>query len=263
MKNRASHIFGEEENPLSSSLLSSQEVTQTKPGLISEVDFSQFIARLESDIQENINGTSWFPDSNNEKTRSVSSSDKADWFPWLDLSDKPLISCESPVSTSNTESILELSLSSPPSPKVRNSSKDSGAQKVIIYDAETFWNEENIKKLFYLSHQLKQDWKKVAKKFQVKYLSPTIVRNKYRQIKYNDIPLREKFTHEEDLLIAKYYNIYGLQWKKIAEHLKARTHIMVKNRFYSHIKRNNLLESLLQEINQAQIERDGSTPQDF
>ena len=235
------------------SFVSSSDTLETKPSLISEADFLQFVFQLNSDIQENLNGTSLFPSSQKDTT----SDEIADWIPWSELCDSNvIILSNSPFSTTDS------GLSSPSPIRGKISSKRSYKQKEV-FNVKAFWTEENIKKLMEWADQLKQDWKRIAKKFRTKHVTPTIVRNKYREIKYNEAPLREKFTHEEDLLIAKYYNIYGLQWKKIAEHLKARTHIMVKNRFYSHIKRNNLLESLLQEINQAQIERDGSTPQDF
>ena len=48
---------------------------------------------------------------------------------------------------------------------------------------------------------------------------------------------RGKFTEEEDQIIIKYYKIYGNSWAKIAKKLKTRTGDMVKNRFYSSLKK--------------------------
>ena len=48
---------------------------------------------------------------------------------------------------------------------------------------------------------------------------------------------RGKFTEEEDQTIIKYYKIYGNSWAKIAKKLKTRTGDMVKNRFYSSLKK--------------------------
>ena len=48
---------------------------------------------------------------------------------------------------------------------------------------------------------------------------------------------RGKFTEEEDQTIIKYYKIYGNSWTKIAKKLNKRTGDMVKNRFYSSLKK--------------------------
>ena len=41
-------------------------------------------------------------------------------------------------------------------------------------------------------------------------------------------------------MIIKFYKIYGNSWAKIAKKLKTRTGDMVKNRFYSSLKKNLL-----------------------
>jgi len=41
--------------------------------------------------------------------------------------------------------------------------------------------------------------------------------------------------------------MYGYDWEKISTHFESRTAIMVKNRFY-HIKKKNILQSLLNEV---------------
>ena len=46
-----------------------------------------------------------------------------------------------------------------------------------------------------------------------------------------------KFSKEEDKIILKYHKIYGNKWSKIAKKMKARTGDMVKNRFYSSLKK--------------------------
>jgi len=160
--------------------------------------------------------------------------------------------CSSP-STNCSELAMEPSLNAPRTPEQCKPSWRS-RKPAAPFDTKSFWTDENIEKLLELSHRFRQDWKKIAKKFNVKHITPTVVRNKYREMMKNDIPLWQKFTHEEDVLIAKYYSIYGFDWKKIAQHLKSRTHIMVKNRFYSHIKKYNLLKSLIDESNRIKEE---------
>ena len=159
----------------------------------------------------------------------------------------------SPPSTNCSELAMEPSPNAPGTPE-QNKLSFCSRKPAVPFDTNSFWTDENIKKLLELSHRLRQDWKKIAKKFNVKHITPTVVRNKYREMMKNDIPLWQKFTHEEDVLIAKYYSIYGFDWKKIAQHLKSRTHIMVKNRFYSHIKKYNLLKSLIDESNRIKEE---------
>lgn len=49
---------------------------------------------------------------------------------------------------------------------------------------------------------------------------------------------KQKFTHEEDMKILKYYKIYGKSWSSIAKYMKGRTGDMIKNRFYSNLYKN-------------------------
>ena len=57
---------------------------------------------------------------------------------------------------------------------------------------------------------------------------------------------KRKFSKEEDKMILKYHKIYGNKWSKIAKKMKTRTGDMIKNRFYSFLKRKLLNnESLL------------------
>ena len=48
---------------------------------------------------------------------------------------------------------------------------------------------------------------------------------------------REKFTLEEDEKIVDFYKKNGAKWKVLSGTLKGRTENMVKNRFYSYLKR--------------------------
>ena len=46
-----------------------------------------------------------------------------------------------------------------------------------------------------------------------------------------------KFTPEEDALIINLYKIYGSTWNNISKYLPNRSSIMIKNRFYSNLKK--------------------------
>jgi len=227
--------------------LASWDTEKPKIGLISEDDFLQFVSKLDSDIQENIQAISVLSSS-----QTPTSNESLDWISWDDLcSSSPIQTLGISHSTNYAEATAEdlPSLAVPKEGRASKRSRKPGTQ----FDTKAFWTEENIKKLLHWAHHMKQDWKKIAKKFQTKHVTATVVRNKYRELKNNEAPLRQRFTPEEDLLIAKYYKIYGLQWKKIAEHLKSRTAIMVKNRFYAYIRKNNLLESLIEKANEMNL----------
>jgi len=111
-------------------------------------------------------------------------------------------------------------------------------------ESETYegkkWNEKKDKILKSLAAKCKYDWKKIAKKFNANEnteMTPADLKQKYKELTKVSIPLRVKFTHQEDLMIAKYFNIYGCDWTQIATHFTDRTAMMLKNRYYSHIRK--------------------------
>jgi len=113
------------------------------------------------------------------------------------------------------------------------------------------WNEKKEKMLKNLAAKCKYDWKKIAKKFNTNentQLTPLALKQKYKDLTRVSIPLRVKFSHEEDLQIAKYFELYGCNWTQIATHFNDRTAMMLKNRYYSHIRKKNLLNSMLEEV---------------
>jgi hypothetical protein len=55
-------------------------------------------------------------------------------------------------------------------------------------------------------------------------------------------------------MIAKYFEKYGSNWGQMATHFQDRTAIMLKNRYYSFIRKRDLLSELLQEV--KEIEKD-------
>lgn len=112
---------------------------------------------------------------------------------------------------------------------------------------DAFWTEENKKKLIEWAVKCKCDWKKVAKKFGNKKITPFLVMTKYKTFTQpNYQQKRVRFSLKEDIQISKYYKMYGTDWDKIAQHFKGRSAMMLKNRFYSYIRKKNLIEKLLE-----------------
>ena len=116
------------------------------------------------------------------------------------------------------------------------------------------WSAADDVQLLQLVKSLKKDWKKIRKKYAKQGIKVTRQFLKTRTQELNDetILKRRKFSHEEDLLLVHLINEYGLNWHKISLSFKFRDHSMLKNRYYQHIRKKNLFDSLLneaQEIN--------------
>jgi len=124
------------------------------------------------------------------------------------------------------------------------------------------WTEENDQLLLRLAVQYKCDWKKVSRKFKKrnKKVTPNFLKIRYKELIAAPVHRRTKFSHVEDLMLAKYFNQYGPNWNQIASHFKKRTGIMLKNRYYSYIKKKNLLPALLEES--STFEREGKSLED-
>jgi len=77
--------------------------------------------------------------------------------------------------------------------------------------------------------------------------------SRYKELVTDSSVKRVRFTHEEDLLIAKFFKKYGNDWNKIAVHFSSRTSTMLKNRYYSHIRKRKILKELLSEAADDEI----------
>ena len=110
------------------------------------------------------------------------------------------------------------------------------------------WGTKHDLLLSKLVVEMKYDWKRIAKQFNKKWITPRFVRDRYRAITEPLLPKKTRFTHDEDLQIVKYYTQYGSNWKAITNFLPGRTSTMIKNRFYSSIKKKNLIPSMLMEL---------------
>ena len=96
------------------------------------------------------------------------------------------------------------------------------------------WNKDEDNKLLSLYEKYGKNWAAISKEMTQR--TGKQIRDRFLNSldsKFN----RGKFSEEEDQAIIKYYKIYGNSWAKIAKKLKTRTGDMVKNRFYSSLKK--------------------------
>ena len=96
------------------------------------------------------------------------------------------------------------------------------------------WSKEEDNKLLYLFEKYGRNWAAISK--EMPHRTGKQIRDRFLNSLDSKFE-RGKFTEEEDQLIIKYYKIYGNSWAIIAKKLKTRTGDMVKNRFYSSLKK--------------------------
>lgn len=118
------------------------------------------------------------------------------------------------------------------------------------------WTSDNDEQLRKLAAQYRCDWKKISKKFNNKKFTPHFLKIRYKVLIDAPVQRKIKFSHHEDLMLAKYYNLYGSDWTKISTFFKNRTGVMLKNRYYSHIRKRDLLGTLLKELGEDEKERE-------
>jgi len=114
------------------------------------------------------------------------------------------------------------------------------------------WMLKNDGLLMRLAIQYRCDWKKIAKRFN-KEFTPYFLKMRYRELTSSKVHRKTKFTHKEDLLIAKYFDLFGTDWKRIAQYLKDRTGVMVKNRYYSFIRKRDCMKDLVKQVQDYEI----------
>ena len=96
------------------------------------------------------------------------------------------------------------------------------------------WNKEEDEQLLLLFQKYGKNWAAISK--EMPHRTGKQIRDRFLNSLDSKF-VRGKFTQEEDQIIIKYYKIYGHSWAKIARKLKTRTGDMVKNRFYSSLKK--------------------------
>ncbi len=113
------------------------------------------------------------------------------------------------------------------------------------------WNERDYENLMDMAIRFRHNWKKIAKIIlettNIKP-NPQALQRIHEKLVANRDTKRVKFTHEDDLMIVKFYNLYGIDWVKIASHLTDKSPVMIKNRFYSFIKKKDLIEEYTNEM---------------
>ena len=119
------------------------------------------------------------------------------------------------------------------------------------------WDKDEDNKLLSLYEKYGKNWAAISKEM------PQRTGKQIRDRFLNSLDTkfeRGKFTEEEDQTIIKYYKIYGNSWAKIAKKLKTRTGDMVKNRFYSSLKKTLFKnKSLLKRKRERQIHHKNKT----
>lgn len=112
-------------------------------------------------------------------------------------------------------------------------------------------SEEERNLLWQVGTQYKQDWKKVAKRLTIltgNKRSPNFLMKEYMKLKGGAIESNEPFTYDEDVKLVKLTEELGMNWIKIAEIFGNRGAIKLKNRFYCHLKKKNLLDGIKEEV---------------
>ena len=109
---------------------------------------------------------------------------------------------------------------------------------------DSIWSLKNQKLLCKYAEELNNDWASIAQKFNNKKVTPKMVKDhlgnnkdKSESLSQSNKRTRSRFTLAEDQKIINMIQKIGQNWRDIAKALPGRTEGMVKNRFYSHIKR--------------------------
>lgn len=95
------------------------------------------------------------------------------------------------------------------------------------------WTPDEDRKLMRLVHEYGNNWKKISS-----FFTKTGKQIRERFInKLDPMIKRAPFTGEEDELILRLYCQYGTKWNLISRNLPGRPQNAIKNRFYSHLKK--------------------------
>mgnify|MGYP002620565086 FL=1 len=132
-------------------------------------------------------------------------------------------------------------------------------------DTVPLWDPAYDELLYNTAIKCKNHWKRVSNKiFKILKVQfpPKILRIRYKALLCYHKRDRLKFTHQEDLTIVKSIQKFGLSWTKISLNLPARTPLMIKNRYYSYIRKKNLFEKYLDELQEKDVIEEPSEDND-
>lgn len=96
------------------------------------------------------------------------------------------------------------------------------------------WTEEEDRDLLCLLQKYGKNWSLISKHMNSR--SGKQIRDRYLNTLDPHIS-KDKFTEKEDRIILKFYSQFGTSWSKIAKFFPKRTGDMIKNRFYSSLRK--------------------------
>jgi hypothetical protein len=108
--------------------------------------------------------------------------------------------------------------------------------KLITDKNRSKWNRNDDIQLLELTELYGQNWVYIATKMPGR--SPEDIMQRYI-LKLDPKLKRSRFDKDEDDLILKLHEQYGNKWNEISKFFPNRNSAMVKNRFYSHLKKRN------------------------
>jgi len=172
----------------------------------------------------------------------------------------------------NQENVTNTYVNSDPSPHtgetedLENDSDEESIREIMqeyrsVLNSK-IWDEEMDELLLQLGARFKCNWKRIAKKFNHKKITPNFIKTRHKELNAAVPSTRRiKFNHREDLMIAKYFEKFGSNWNQMAAFFPERTAIMLKNRYYSFIRKKDLIDLLLHKV--QEIESSGDSVDDL
>mmetsp|Transcript_39221 Transcript_39221/g.34912 ORF Transcript_39221/g.34912 Transcript_39221/m.34912 type:complete len:231 (+) Transcript_39221:133-825(+) len=123
------------------------------------------------------------------------------------------------------------------------------------------WGPEDDNKLVRYVIKFKNDWKKIAKTLSEEKnvkITPHFLKSYYKKELGNMAggPNKRAFNKKDDLTIVMLINKFGLDWEKLSSIIKDRNPMNIKNRYYSHIRKNSLFNDLLAEAQKTDLNLD-------
>mmetsp|Transcript_25877 Transcript_25877/g.22809 ORF Transcript_25877/g.22809 Transcript_25877/m.22809 type:complete len:222 (-) Transcript_25877:1030-1695(-) len=123
------------------------------------------------------------------------------------------------------------------------------------------WSKEDDDLLEQLVISMKNDWKRISKKFQQtkqSKITPFFVKERHQTLMQKKqgggLHTKKKFTKADDLLLVKSIQKHGLDWGKLSKILDGRNPWTIKNRYYAHLKKKGLVKQYLMEASGAAVE---------